>query len=261
MRFKRSEIPGGAGGAADVHGLRGVIRRPANRTRARRSGGAKLAHTRVCPRPDSSRVRVAHHQLGVVGGRHRATRGAERRRAALATWAGRELSQRIRLVGPPEAAAAPTSAVPPGQRAIAYLWDEFQPGAAPPAALAHRLTLARGASEHDTITTAALPLPAAAAPIASPVRGGCGSRFADRRMSPAIVCRSSRCRVAPESRSASPSTGRSLATTVCCFMGSEPTSGTGTGTTRRFTRLRVAPWCSFATALQIAPRSARHRRR
>jgi murein DD-endopeptidase len=92
--------------------------------------------------------------------------------AALAAWSGPEVATRIRIVGPADAAGAPTSVVPPGLRAIAYLWVSLAPGAAAPAAIAHRLTIATSAGDRDTIATAALPLPDATAPLAPPVRGG-----------------------------------------------------------------------------------------
>jgi hypothetical protein len=93
-------------------------------------------------------------------------------RTVLANWSGRQLWQQIRLVGQAEAAAATTDSVQPGQRAIAHLWITLQPGATSPAVLVHRLTIAHGAAERETITTTELTLPAAASPIAPPVGGG-----------------------------------------------------------------------------------------
>jgi murein DD-endopeptidase len=93
-------------------------------------------------------------------------------RTVLANWSGRQLWQQIRLVGQAEAAAATTDSVQPGQRAIAHLWITLQPGATSPAVLVHRLTIAHGAAERETITTTELTLPAAASPIALPVGGG-----------------------------------------------------------------------------------------
>lgn len=101
-------------------------------------------------------------QLEVLGGE----------RNVLAGWSGRQLWQRIRVVGQPDAAAATTDGLQPGQRAIAYLWITLKPGAASPAELVHRLTIAPGVDARETVTTTALPLPAAASPIAPPVRGG-----------------------------------------------------------------------------------------
>jgi murein DD-endopeptidase len=89
----------------------------------------------------------------------------------LASWSGTQLWQRVRIVGrQPDVMAATSDEIPPGQRAIAYLWLTLAPGASP-AALAHRVTCARVASR-EALTTAALPLPAPAPPIAPPVRGG-----------------------------------------------------------------------------------------
>lgn len=90
----------------------------------------------------------------------------------LAGWSGNRLWQRIRVVGPPVAGATRTDTVAPGQRVIAHLWVTLKPDASSPAALGHRLTITDGLDERTTVTTTALPLPAAALPIAPPVRGG-----------------------------------------------------------------------------------------
>jgi hypothetical protein len=96
----------------------------------------------------------------------------DRERRLLASWSGGQLRQRIRIIGQGEGARAPTDVVPPGMRAVAYLWISLQPGASPPGVLMHRLTFADGGAERETITTPAQGLASAAPAIASPVRGG-----------------------------------------------------------------------------------------
>jgi hypothetical protein len=92
--------------------------------------------------------------------------------AVIASWSGRSLSQRLRIIGPADTPPGATSTVPPGMRAVAHMWISLQPGAIAPRVLTHRLTVADGGAESETITTAALPLPPAPAAIGSPVRGG-----------------------------------------------------------------------------------------
>jgi murein DD-endopeptidase len=92
--------------------------------------------------------------------------------AVLASWSGRQLWQRLRTLGQADTAAAPTGIMQPGQRTIAYLWITLAQAATSPTEIVHRLTLARGTGERDTVATPALRLPSASSPIASPVRGG-----------------------------------------------------------------------------------------
>jgi hypothetical protein len=93
-------------------------------------------------------------------------------RTVIASWSGRALSQRLRIIGQVATAPGSTDTVPPGMRAVAHMWISLQPGARAPGVLMHRLTVADVSGESETITTAPLSLPPAAAAIASPVRGG-----------------------------------------------------------------------------------------
>ena len=93
-------------------------------------------------------------------------------RSLLASWSGNQLWQRIRIVGQPDGTPSAIEPLQPGMRAVAYLWISLQPGASTPKALMHRLTLVDSAAQRETITSTAVPLPQAALPTASPVRGG-----------------------------------------------------------------------------------------
>jgi murein DD-endopeptidase MepM/ murein hydrolase activator NlpD len=93
-------------------------------------------------------------------------------RRVLASWSGRQLWQRIQVVGQAAGPRAPADSVQPGMRAVAYLWVSLQPGASAPAVLIHRLTCAGENAGRETITTSALPVASAGPTLASPVQGG-----------------------------------------------------------------------------------------
>jgi murein DD-endopeptidase MepM/ murein hydrolase activator NlpD len=93
-------------------------------------------------------------------------------RSVVASWSGRQLWQRIRIIGRPEGGVETAGLMQPGVRVVAYLWITLQPGASAPGALIHRLTLAAADGQRETITTMALPVASGASTIASPVRGG-----------------------------------------------------------------------------------------
>ena len=89
----------------------------------------------------------------------------------IASWNGRQLWQRVHVIGQPERPAT-SDVLQPGLRAVAYLWITLQADASAPGALAHRLTFADKAGDRETMTTPPLSLASPAPAIGSPVRGG-----------------------------------------------------------------------------------------
>jgi murein DD-endopeptidase MepM/ murein hydrolase activator NlpD len=87
----------------------------------------------------------------------------------LSTLGRAQLSQRLLIVGRAEPGA---SALPPGARAVAYLWVSLAPGQHAPRALAHRFSVSTADGHAILVSTTPVPVRAEAPAIGPPVEGG-----------------------------------------------------------------------------------------
>jgi hypothetical protein len=87
----------------------------------------------------------------------------------LSTLGRAQLSQRLLIVGGAEPGV---SALPPGARAVAYLWVSLAPGQHPPRALTHRISVSTADGHATLVSTTPVPVRAEGLAIDSPVEGG-----------------------------------------------------------------------------------------